>query len=329
MLRKWNLRTPRAVHAGMTAGLLLIGLCLAPGNAAAIDCSGLPTSFPGGQFPTGNFFSNFDNPCYTIAFATGVGSPGQSGEFADLNSLYNQIYFKVNPTYQLIIIGSFPQARYFSLSVYDEHEAISQQITDSNIVPLTSKYVNPYEPGVAYVSGQPYAVPINFGGIPGKLQTGCMMNGFNVAVNGLDGTQRHAGMDWNSDAGLFAEYPDYADHVVDTPEHTNPNGGGIILIRNYLDDTPPTAATSPHVIVRDVASGCAYPAAYVLNTLQDVVTTNPTTGNTWVVKSQCQAHNFYEESYLPNTSRAMTRIPAISTPPCLPPCPRRWPRREK
>ena len=159
--------------------------------------------------------------------------------------------------------------------------------------------MNPYLPGVAYVSGQQYAVPINFGGTPGTLQTGCMMNGYSVAVNGLDATQRHAGMDWNSDAGVFAKYPNFADHVVDTPQHTNPNGGGIILIRNYLDDTAPGYTTSPHIIVRDVASGCAYPSAYVLDTLQDIVTTSPATGSAWVVKSQCQAHNFYEDTYLP------------------------------
>lgn len=291
-------RVRRAVRAGMTAVLLLMGLRGMPGYAAT-DCSGLPTSFPGGQFPTGNFFSNFTNDCYFIPFATGIGSPGQTGEYADLNSLYNQIYFKVSPNYQLIILGTFPQARYFSVSLYDEHEAISQQITDANIAPLNSKFVNPYLPGAAYVSGQQYAVPVNFGGTPGKIQRGCSMNGFNVNGNALDGTQRHAGMDWNSDLGLFTEYPDYDDHVVDTPEHTNPNGGGMILIRNYLDDTGPAPVTSPHIIVRDPVSGCAYPAAYVMNTLQDVVTTNATTGNTWVVKSQCQAHNFYEDTYLP------------------------------
>src|SRR5271154_5079824 len=101
MSRKCNL-SARATHPGMAICLLLMGLCWAPGNAAAIDCSGLPTSFSGDQFPTGTFFSNFDNSCYTIAFTTGFGSPGKSGEYADLNSLYNQIYFKVNPSYQLI-----------------------------------------------------------------------------------------------------------------------------------------------------------------------------------------------------------------------------------
>jgi len=289
----------RAPLGSLMAGLLFVCFSCMPGNATPANCSGLPTSFPGGQFTTGTFFTNFNNSCYAVAFATGIGSAGKVGEYADLNSVYSQIYFKVNPKYQLIIVGTFPQARYFSITAYDEHEAISQVITDSSIVPLTSAFINPFVPGSAYVSGQRYAVPINFGGTPGTLQTGCMMNGYNVTANGLDATQRHAGMDWNSDPGVFAQYPNFADHVVDTPQHTNPNGAGIIMIRNYLDDTLPGPTTSPYIIVRDVASGCAYPAAYVLSTLQDIVTTDATTGNTWVVKAQCQAHNFYEDTYLP------------------------------
>ena len=35
-----------------------------------------------------------------------------------------------------------------------------------------------------------------------------------------------------------------------------------MLIRAYLDITAPSYQTVPHFIVRDVASGCAYPAAY-------------------------------------------------------------------
>ena len=291
MLRQSNL------SRSTIACLLFLGLCCVSVNASAKDCSTLPTSFTGNEFPTGDFFTNFNNPCYLIPFATGNG--GKGGEYPDLNTLYNQIYFKVNPNYQLIVLGAFPQARYFSISVYDEHEAISQWITDTNIWPLNSRYTNPYQTGVAYVSGQQYAVSVNFGGAPGTQQKGCMTGSANVAVNALDATQRHAGMDWNSDAGLFAKYPHFADHIVDTPLHTNPNGGGIIMIRNYLDQTPPSFATSPHVIVRDVASGCAYPAAYVLNTLQNIVTTNGSTGNSWLAKSQTQAHNFYEDTYLP------------------------------
>jgi hypothetical protein len=275
-------------------GLLCAGLCLLPGIAHAQDCSGLPTTFTGDEFPTGNFFSNFDNPCYTIALGKGTGT----GSYGDSNALYFQAYFQVDPRYQLILLGTFPNARYMSVALYDAHLAFSQSILDANIVPLTSQYVNPFEPGTAYLGGQPYAVPINFGGTPGTLETGCMMNGFNVSVNGLDGTQRHPGMDWNSDAAFFKAYPTFADHIVDTPQHTNPNTAGIVMVREYLDITPLSYNSTPHIIVRDVASGCAYPAAYVLSTLQ-IVTSSSATGSPWLDAAQGQDHNFYETTYLP------------------------------
>jgi hypothetical protein len=78
--------------------------------AQAPDCSGLPTQFSGNPFPTGDFFSNFNNDCYTIAFSTGNGANGQEG---DMNSIYSRLYFNVNPAmppYQLIIIGTFPNS---------------------------------------------------------------------------------------------------------------------------------------------------------------------------------------------------------------------------
>ena len=275
---------------------LLVALCSFPGIAHAIDCSNLPTQFTGNEFPRGNFFTNFaNNPCYYVPFASGSGAGGQEG---DLNSIYFKMFYKVDPRYQLIIVGTFPNGRYFAITAYDAHGAISESIADVNIVPLTSQFINPYQPATAFVDGQKYAVPIDFGGTPGTLERGCMMNGFNVDVNQLDGTQRHQGMDWNSDAGAFQAVPNLPVHIVDTPQHTNPNTAGVLLIRNYLDITAVSYQTSPHVIVRDVASGCAYPATYALNTLQ-VVTNTATTGNSWLDDTQANAHRVYENEYLP------------------------------
>jgi hypothetical protein len=293
--------------------VLLASLSLLPGTARAIDCSGLPTQFTGNEFPSGDFFTNFNNPCYTIPFSVGNGSGGQQG---DINATYFKAYFKVDPRYQLIILGAYPNSRYFSVAIYDAHSGFSQSILDSSIVPLTSKFINPYLPGTAYVGGQKFAVPIGFGGTPGTLETGCMMNGYNVDGNALDATQRHAGMDWNSDAGMFQKYPNFAYHIVDTPQHTNPNTAGAILIRAYLDLTTPSYTTSPHIIVRDVASGCAYPADYALNTLQ-IVTANSTTGNSWLDNSQISDHNFYEDVYLPKLcygSDSQTRLQWLREP---------------
>jgi sugar lactone lactonase YvrE len=205
------------------------------------------------------------------------------------------MYYKVNPRYQLIILGNFPNARYFAITTNDDHNAFSQYILDADIVPSTSSYINPFLPNTPFVAGQQYIVPINFGGVPGTLETGCMMTGLNVDVNGVDATQRHQGINWNTDAGVFQQLPNFPLHIVDTPEHTNPPLAGSILIRAYL---PEGSQTAPYLIVRDVASGCAYPAAYALQTLQ-IVTNNGTTGSSWVDNTQYQAHLSYNQNYLP------------------------------
>ena len=295
---------PASVIQVVAACALFLGLFVPTGIAQ--DCSGLPTSFTGNQFPTGNFFSNFYNPCYTINLGTGYGSV----EYGDLNAVYYQMFYKVDPRYQLILVGTFPNTRYFSIALNDDHKALSQSILDTDIVPLTSHFMNPYLPGVSYVEGQQYSVPIDFGGTPGNQQTGCMMNGYNVSVNGLDATQRHPGMDWNSNAGFFQQFPTFMHHVVDTPQHTNPNTAGMVMVRAYLDDSPLNSDASPQIIVRDVASGCAYPAAYVLSTLKIVSDTNQT-GAPWLSPEQSQAHNKYETNYLPKLCDADPAWPNV------------------
>jgi hypothetical protein len=276
--------------------------------AHAQDCSGLPTQFTGNEFPTGNFFSNFNNSCYLIPFAT---SNGSGTEGSDLNSQYYKMFYQVDPSYEIVILGTFPNTRYFSITDYDAHGATAGSILDVNIVPLTSAYINPYQPGTAFVDGQKYAASIGFEGTPGTLEAGCTMNGFNVEVNSMDGTQRHTGMDWNSDPNVFRAEPDFTPHIVDTPQHTNPNTAGVVMIRNYLDITPNSYETTPHFILRDVASGCAYPAAYALNTLQ-VVANNSTTGSAWLDSTQSDLHRVYENKLLPRLCFAtdMRQVPA-------------------
>lgn len=279
----------------MRAHFLLACLSLLPATLWAIDCSGLPTHFTGNEFPNGDFFSNFNNPCYTIPFAMGSGSQGEKG---DRNSTYNQAYFKVDPRYQLIILGAFPNARYFAVTVYDDHSAISQSLLDADIAPLTSSQINPYQPGVPFMDGQQYAVPVDFGGSPGQQEKGCMTTGYDIQGNRLDATRRHVGINWNIDPNFFRAYPGAPLHTVDTPQHTNPNTAGVILIRNYLDITPVSYQTAPHIIVRDVASGCAYPAAYALSALH-IVTNHGSTGDAWLDQAQLQVHNLYANPYLP------------------------------
>ncbi|MFN7995108.1 MAG: hypothetical protein U0Q18_15985 [Bryobacteraceae bacterium] len=279
---------------GIGLSVVLGLVCLTAGRAVAMDCTGLPTTFSGNEFPKGDFFSNFNNTCYTIPFTMGDGN----GKYGDLNAQYFQMYYKVDPRYQLVIVSAFPNSRYYSITLYDEHSATAQTILDENIVPLTSQYINPYKPGVAFADGQQFAAPITFGGTPGTQETGCKMDGYNVTPNTLDATQRHPGMDWNTNPDFFAQYPTFSPHIVDTPQHTNPNGGGVVLIRAYIDATVSSYQTNPHIIVRDVATGCAYPKDYALNTLH-ILDGSSATGSAWLDSKQEQAHHFYETSYLP------------------------------
>jgi hypothetical protein len=279
----------------LLAATVITVLSVSVAPVLAVDCSKLPTQFTGNEFPSGNFFSNFNNSCYAVSFAKGRGGGNGQG---DLNSMYYKLYYKVDPRYQLVVTGAFPQARYFSVALYDEHAASARSILDVNVAPLNSHYTNPFQPGAAYTAGQRYAVPIDFGGSPGTVQAGCSTKGFNVDGNKLDATQRHQGMDWNNDPGFFQMYPNAPLHQVDTAQHTNPNKSGTIFVRSYLDVANADIKTVPYVIVRDVASGCALPADYALNTLQ-IVTNKSSTGDAWLDTTQGNAHQGYDYNYLP------------------------------
>jgi hypothetical protein len=273
--------------------------------AYAVDCSGLPTSFNGNEFPTGNFFSNFDGklaPCYLINLTPSNGAVITEG---DLNAVYYTVFFKVDPRYQLVVLGNFPNARYMNIAPYDSHFAPIPYISDTDIVPLAPTYSNPFQPGNSYVAGQKYAVPINLGGTPGTVETGCSTSAFAVDVNALDGTQRHQSMNWNSDAAYSQQNPQVPPHIVDTPQHSNPNTAIMLHVRIYLNiGSQVPQQDVPHVILRDVASGCAYPAAYALQTLQVVSTNRQTATSMWMDSVQEANHVAYE-NYLPQLCYAV------------------------
>src|SRR5579871_65541 len=212
------------------AGVLCLVYAVLPASAGTC-----PTQFDPSSFTKGDFFRNFNNKCYFIDFATGHGADSQWG---DLDTEYSKIFYRIDttlPPYELVIIGNFPNARYFSIDINDDHSAISQSLTDVNILPLTPRFSNPFLPGVSYVANQTYAVPIKLGGTPGNIEPGCVTTGYNLDANTMDGTLRHPFMNWNLDAAFFKANPTMPLHAVDTPGHTNPNLSGAILVRNYLD----------------------------------------------------------------------------------------------
>src|SRR5215831_5921360 len=108
--------------------------------AFALGLVSLSTTFAQCQIdPNKDFFQNFDNSCYALPFPAGNG-----GRLAgDSNARYGLAYFKVNSRYELIVYGTYPQARYFSIAVDDDHNALTSSVYDQQIQPLTVSDRNP------------------------------------------------------------------------------------------------------------------------------------------------------------------------------------------
>jgi len=225
------------------ACLILTVAALKASPAVAASCNPLPPINP-----NGTFFSNFLNACYAIPLVSGMGS----SSFGDANAEYDQFYYMVNPAYELIVFGTFPNARFLSATVYDTHTAITSQMLDQQFMPLTSSMVNPFAVGAQFVPNQQYAFRISFGGgLPVQERPGCGTSTFNL--NALDASMIHSGLTWTGYPGLPPNFPA---HI------TGPNSGGSFLIRRYVDISHPPVES---VILRDLATGCAVPAAQALS----------------------------------------------------------------
>ena len=264
-----------------------------------------------------DFFNCFNNSTYWTQLGPGTGA----NLAGDLNSTYFELFYSLSNLQawmasgtgtgngtpfcpiELVMLGTFPNARYFSVTDNDMHYAGTQHMADIAMDPARPKgagaFVNPYMPGTQYQPAQGYLVPVSFGSVPQQGASGtvaaCIISP-SENDNLLDATQRHLSMDWNTATqGADVHVPVQA-HVVDLPQHTLPasqgqdgsNTAGSIIVRSYL--TPPygpctglpgsglscppppcpgqscTAAngvTNQYFIVRDAKSGCAYTAAYV------------------------------------------------------------------
>ena len=243
--------------------------------------------------PSGTgFFASFANSTYEIPIPSGNGT---NVNFGDLNATYFQMFYSITNLntwmaahnycpVELILVGTFSDVRYLSITDNDMHYAATQHLADADVDPVGvpgNSYSNPFTPGIQYSGTQQYLVPISLGYVPGSTPSpGCSIPPFEED-NLLDATQRHLSMDWNTNVGQ-SHTPTVA-HVVDTPEHTagpnnsGPNTAGTITVRSYL--APPLRCTGspgsvtcspqqtpvqqPYMIVRDVQTGCAYNAAWL------------------------------------------------------------------
>lgn len=234
--------------------------------------------------PAKDFFRNFDNPCYAFTFANSAG-----GGFAgDSNAGYGLAYFRVNPRYEFIVYGVYPQTRYYSIAVNDDHIALTSSIYDQQIQPLTALDTNPYGNGMTYLPGQRYAVTVSVGGVQpaaGSVQPGCSVSAYNIHGNTLAGNLRHTGMDWTGDPDLPRNFPAH----IGTPPVA-----GSIMVRRYVEN--PVNLQTTRLLVRDLTTGCAVPASTAVNTL---VTTDMNVGGGWNDGDQTKSHEKYANTIQP------------------------------
>jgi len=152
---------------------------------------------------------------------------------------------------------------------------------------------------------------------------GCQINSFEEDYQ-LDATQRHLSNDWNTNLQPPSIASGLASHVVNTPGNGNQNTAGSIIVRSYFPwvtcpGGPSTCTdrpiggqpflSQPHLIVRDVTTGCAFKAQEVADYLMYykqcigtcattdtaiVSTTDPSASDpNWMDVSQEMQHSYY------------------------------------
>lgn len=201
--------------------------------------------------PGVDFLTNFNIPCYVTPLATGNGL-NNSG---DSNAVYDSIFYVVTPGYELVLLGTYPNGRFLSTTVYDQHLAITSSVIDQNIAPLNSGMMNPFGIGAVYQPGQQFGITIGFGSpLTPTPSPGCSASDTTIDTNFLDASQIHSGLSWNS-------YPGISTYGL--PVHiSGPNASGLLMVRKYID----ISKTGPEsVIVRSTATGCAIPASQAIS----------------------------------------------------------------
>ena len=201
-----------------------------------------------------SFFDNYLKPQFLVPV---LDFPATSG--GDGNLTYYQIQIPALPNGELLILGEFPRARYFSITAYDDHGAVIGILNDRDIRAYGTT-ANPWVPGgPAGAEDLLYAVSVRLGAQASTPQPSCATP-LNVHENSLDLTQRHtAGTFYSAQQrGFSATVTGYGNVThADAPVNT----GGFLLIRSYMREASATTSQfdlrKPLVWVRHVATGCA------------------------------------------------------------------------
>jgi hypothetical protein len=255
--------------------LACLVLLLLTANARATDCTSLSLPDPGK-----GFLANFSNECYIVPLKTSFDTGTAGG---DRNTTYDVMFYRIDPRYELVFIGEFPKARFFSWTIYDDHVAVSDTLLDRDFQPVTSNYINPFHDLQVFEEDQLYVGVIDFGGRPVRTAyAGCSLDG--AQLNRLDATKRHKGITWNDEPNLPSSFPLHEDDNI-------PNTAGLILVRRYLqaEDKGTFQLAGPQIIVRDLRTGCAIPNAQVPSL--EILT--PWPGGSWYHYDQVYLHRVY------------------------------------
>ena len=262
--------------------LALLMLCLsAPSGARAQVDPALGSCLGFTIDPSKDFVQNFNNSCYGLTLQTGSGNH-QAG---DPNAAYDQVYYQVTPGYSLVVLGPFPNARFLSATVYDDHLAVTSRLLDYQIMPLSTGMINPFEAGAVYQPGSTYGLTVSFGGQVASVAPGCSTSDTTIDQNFLDASQIHQGLTWLGYPNLPANFPVH---------ETGANAAGLITIRRYLDISN---AQSAVVIVRQLSNGCAITAHDAVK--QNIVSVNQKPSSSWLHQSQIKAHQQFAEQIEP------------------------------
>ncbi len=238
--------------AGKTATTTYVDLLDANGGSTNVTAV---TTATGGA----DFFANYlSQPAYYLPVY-----PMDGESFGgDLTASYYQFYAPTNANRELLILGEYPRARYFAITVYDDHGAIIDTMYDAQIAPLKPTQVNPYTPGgPANTEDMLYAIRVQLGDqLVQTPQPGCQLSGVDDTSNVMDGRFRHtAGTRYSSNqSGFMTTLPDGSNV---THDDSIDNKGVWVIIRTYLAENDGNKGsfdlTTPLVYLRDSTTGCA------------------------------------------------------------------------
>ena len=201
-----------------------------------------------------SFFDHFLKPEYLVPVSE---FPASSG--GDLFVTYYQVQIPSFANGELLIIGEFPRATFFSITAYDDHGAIVGTFNDFELQPYGSSQ-NPYSPGgPAGAEDILYALKVKLGAPNASNPNPACQTPLSVQ-NFIDATVRHTTTEFYSSqqANFSATVSGVGSVTHDNAPNTT---GSFLLIRSYRLQSPLSSSQAdvrkPFVWLRAASTGCA------------------------------------------------------------------------